>query len=187
MSRRGRIPSRPTDGVRTVDEQYHLGGEVRVLCARLDEELANEFLASTQMRERSLTNGMAGVVDLERGIDERASTLRLCAQRVPDHVEERQDRQLARFLGAAPRAGLEVQECPSASLVQRFGHELILGAEVLVQGPLRHPGPRRDRVHSRARDPARIGQLACRCKERVVRLRPACHCGQYTYRSVYCC
>ena len=47
MSRRGRIPSRPTNGVRTVDEQYHLGGEGRVVCARLDEELANEFLAST--------------------------------------------------------------------------------------------------------------------------------------------
>ena len=186
MSRRGRIPSRPTNGVRTVDEQYHLGGEVRVVCARLDEELANEFLASTQMRERSLTNGMAGVVDLERGIDERASTLRLCAQGVLDYVEERQNRQFAGFLGAAPRAGLEVKECPSASLAQRFGHELILGAEVLVQGPLRHPCLRRDRVHSRARDPARIGQLTCRSKERVVRTRPACHCGEYTHRSVYC-
>src|SRR5436190_21942782 len=186
MSRRGRIPSRPTNGVRTVDEQYHLGGEVRVVCARLDEELANEFLASTQMRERSLTNGMAGVVDLERGIDERASSLRLCAQGVLDYVEERQDRQFAGFLGAAPRASLEAKECPSASLAQRFRHELILGAEVLVQGPLRHPCLRRDRVHSRARDPARIGQLTCRSKECVVRVRPVCHSGEYTYRSVYC-
>src|SRR2546423_2876434 len=186
MSRRGRIPSRPTNGVRTVDEQYHLGGEVRVVCAGLDEELANELLASTQMRQRSLTNGMAGRVDLERGIDERASSPRLCAQGVPDYVEERQDRQFAAFLGAAPRAGLEVKECPSASLVQRFGHELILGAEVLVQGPLRHPGPRRDRVHSRACDPARIGQLTRRSKKRVVRIRPVRHAGEYTYRSVYC-
>src|SRR5256885_2016091 len=134
-------------------------GPTLIACARFDEELPNEFLASTQMRERSLTDGMAGVVDLERGIDERASTLRLCAQGVLDHVEERQDRQFAGFLGAAPRAGLEVRECPSAALAQRFGYELLLGAEVLVQGALRHPCPRRDRVHSRARDPARIGQL----------------------------
>src|SRR2546427_8144568 len=185
MPRRGGIPSSPADGVRTVDEQYHVGGEVRVVGARLDEELANEFLASTQMRERSLTNGMAGVVDLERGIDERASTLRLCAQSVPDYVEERQDRQFAGFLGAAPRAGLEAKECPTTSLAQRFGHELILGAEVLVQGPLRHSCLRCDRVHSRARDPARIGQLTCRSKERVMRIRPDCHWGEYTYRSVY--
>src|SRR2546421_11901095 len=132
MPRRGGIASRPTNGVRPVDEQSALGGEVRVVCARLDEELANEFLASTQMRERSLTDGMAGVVDLERGIDERASTLRLCAQGVLDHVEERQDRQFAAFRGAAPRASLEVKECPSASLAQDFGNELVLGAEVLV-------------------------------------------------------
>src|SRR2546421_13016827 len=98
MPRRGGTPSRPPNGVRTVDEQYDLGGEVRVVCARLDEEQPNEFLASTQMRERSLANGMAGVVDLERGIDERASTLRLCAQGVLNHVEERQDRQFAGFL-----------------------------------------------------------------------------------------
>src|SRR5690349_18903789 len=136
MSCRGRIPSRPTNRVRTIDEKYHLGGEVRVVCAGLDEELANELLARTQMRERSLTNGMAGVVDLERGIDEGASTPRLRAEGVLDHVEERQDREFAGLLGAAPRADLEVGERPPASFVQRLGDELIFGAEVLVQGPL---------------------------------------------------
>jgi hypothetical protein len=33
------------------------------------------------------------------------------------------------------------------SVVERFGDEPILGAEVLVQGPLRHPGPGRAVTH----------------------------------------
>jgi hypothetical protein len=46
MTRRGRIPARPTNGVRTVDEQHHLCGQVGVFHARLDEELVNESLPS---------------------------------------------------------------------------------------------------------------------------------------------
>src|SRR5438105_889958 len=64
LTRRGRIPARSTNGVRTVDEQHHLGGQVGVFHARLDEELVHESLPSTQMRERGLTNGMAWAVDL---------------------------------------------------------------------------------------------------------------------------
>ena len=36
MTRRGRVPARPTNGVRTVDKQRHLGGQVGVFHARLD-------------------------------------------------------------------------------------------------------------------------------------------------------
>src|SRR5437868_14782825 len=107
MTRRGRIPARPADGVRTVDEQHHLRGQVGVVHARLDEELVNESLASAQMRERGLTNRMAWAVDLERCVDERASSLRSRSEGVLDHIEEREDHRLAGLLGAAPRARLE--------------------------------------------------------------------------------
>jgi hypothetical protein len=107
LTRRGRIPARPTNGVRTVDEQRHLGGQVGVFHARLGEKLANESLSSAQMRQRGLTNGMARAVDLERCVDERASSLRFRAERVLDHIEERQDHQLAGLLAAAPRVRLE--------------------------------------------------------------------------------
>src|SRR2546421_8190879 len=100
------------------------------------------------MCQRSLTNRMAWAVDLERCVDERASSLRLRAEGVLDHIEEREDRQLAGLLGAASRVRLEGKECASASVAERLGDEPILGTEVLVQGPLRHPGPGRDRVDS---------------------------------------
>src|SRR5690348_87106 len=101
MTRRGRIRARPTKGVRTVVEQHHLRGQVGVFHARLDEELMNEFLPSAQMRQGGLANRMARAVDLERCVDERASSLRSRAEGVLDHVEERQDRGLARLFGAA--------------------------------------------------------------------------------------
>src|SRR5438876_1702997 len=107
MTRRGRIPARPTNGVRTVDEQRHLGGQVGVFHARLGEELVNESLPSAQMRQRGLTNRMAWAVDLERCVDERASSLRFRAEGVLDHIEEREDHQLAGLLGATPRVRLE--------------------------------------------------------------------------------
>ena len=107
MTRRGRIPARPTNGVRTVDEQRHLGGQVGVFHARLGEELANESLPSAQMRQRGLTNRMAQAVDLERCVDERASSLRFRAEGVLDHIEEREDHRLAGLLGVTPRVRLE--------------------------------------------------------------------------------
>src|SRR5581483_10576669 len=105
---------------------------------------------SAQMRQRGLANGMPWAVDLERCVDERASSLRLRAEGVLDHIEEREDRQLAGLLGATPRVRLEGKEGASVSVVERFSDEPILGAEVLVQGPLRHPCPSRDRVDSSA-------------------------------------
>src|SRR5512140_1171069 len=79
MTRRGRVPARPSNGVRTVDEYCHLGGQVGVFHTRLGEELANESLPSAEMRQRGLTNRMAWAVDLERCVDERAAGLRLRA------------------------------------------------------------------------------------------------------------
>src|SRR5207237_7207875 len=131
------------------------------------------------MRQRGLTNRMAWAVDLERCVDERASSLRFRAEGVLDHIEERQDRQLAGLLGATSRVRLEAKECASVSVVQRFGDKPILGAEVLVQGPLRHPRPGRDRVHSRAGDAPLICQLARSPEERVVRIWPTGHGWQY--------
>src|SRR5438309_12069662 len=116
MTRRGRVPARPTDGVRTVDEQRHLGSQVGVFQACLDEELVNESLPSAQMRQRGLTNGMAWAVDLERRVDERASSPCFRAEGVLDHIEEREDRQLACLLGATPRVRLEAEECASAAI-----------------------------------------------------------------------
>src|SRR5438105_806698 len=162
MTRRGRVPARPTNGVCTVDEQRHLGSQVGVFQARLGEELVNESLPSAQMRQRGLTNGMAWAVDLERCVDERASSLRFRAERVLDHIEERQDHQLAGLAGATSRVRLEAKECASVSVVERFGDEPILGAELLVQRPLRHPCPGRDRAHPCARDAVLISQLARR-------------------------
>ena len=52
MTRRGRIPARPTNGVRTVNEHGQLGGQLGVFHARLGEELLNESLPSAQMRQR---------------------------------------------------------------------------------------------------------------------------------------
>src|SRR5205809_676337 len=95
MTRRGRVPARPTNGVRTVNEHRHLGGQLGVFHARLGEELLNESLPSAQMRQRGLTNSMARAVDLERCVDERASGLRFGVERVLDHIEEREDHQLA--------------------------------------------------------------------------------------------
>src|SRR5579859_351501 len=175
MMRRGRVPARPANGVRTVDEYRHLGGQVGVFHARLGKELANESLPSAQMRQRGLTHRMARAVDLERCVDERASSLRSDAEGVLDDIEEREDHQLAGLLGATPRVRLERKECASVSVVERFGDEPILGAEVLVQSPLRHPCPGRDRVHSGARDAVLIGQLARRPEERVVRIWPVSH------------
>src|SRR5947209_20337109 len=109
MTRRGRIPARPTNGVRTVNEHRHLGGQLGVFHARLGEELLNESLPSAQMRQRSLTNSMARAVDLERCVDERASGLRCGVERVLDHIEECEDYQLAGLLGAAPRVRLEAK------------------------------------------------------------------------------
>src|SRR5690242_5577220 len=99
MTRRGRIPARSTNGVRTVDEQHHLRGQVGVFHARLEEELVNEFLPSAQVRQCGLSNRMAWAVDLERCVDERASSLRSRAEGVLDHIEERQDRRLAGLVG----------------------------------------------------------------------------------------
>src|SRR5262252_1977645 len=107
MTRRGRIPARPTNGVRTVNEHRHLGGQFGVFHARLGEELVNESLPSAQMRQRGLTNGMAWAVDLERCVDEGASSLRFRAEGVLDHIEERQDHELAGLLGATSRVRLE--------------------------------------------------------------------------------
>ena len=59
MTRRGRIAARPTNGIRAVDEQRHLGGQIGVFHARLGEELLNEFLPSAQMRQGGLANRMA--------------------------------------------------------------------------------------------------------------------------------
>src|SRR5438128_12344717 len=109
MTRRGRIPTRPSDGVRTVDKKHHLRGQVDVFHARLDEELVNESLPSAQMRQRGLMNRMAWAVDLERRVDERASGLRFRAEGVLDDIEERQDRKIAGLLGAAPRVRLEAK------------------------------------------------------------------------------
>src|SRR5207237_9370038 len=91
MTRRGRIPARPTNGVRTVNEHRHLGGQLGVFHARLGEELLNESLPSVQMRQCSLTNSMAPAVDLERCVDERASGLRCGVERVPDTIHEGQE------------------------------------------------------------------------------------------------
>src|ERR671937_1418720 len=138
------------------------------------------------MRQRGLTNRMAWAVDFERCVNERAASLRSCAEGVLDHIEERQDRRLSCLLGAAPRVRFEDKECASASVTERFGDEPVLGAEVLVQSPLRHSRLRRDRVHSRGRDATRIRQLARRRQERIVGIRPIGHARQYTYRSVCC-
>src|SRR5439155_1151471 len=54
LTRGARIPPSPTNGVRTVDEQHYLRGQVDVFHARLDEELVNESLPSAQMRQRGL-------------------------------------------------------------------------------------------------------------------------------------
>jgi hypothetical protein len=50
---------------------------------------------------------MARAVDLERRVDERTSSLRFRAEGVLDHIEEREDRQIAGLLGATPRVRLE--------------------------------------------------------------------------------
>ena len=184
MARRGRIPAGPTNGVRAVDEQRHLGRQVGLLHARLSEELVNESLPSSQMRQRGLTYRMARAVDLERCVDERASSLGSSAEGVLDDIEERQDHQFAGLHGATPGVCFEGKQCASVSVVERFGDEPILGAEVLVQRPLRHPCTGRDRVHSRSCDAVLIGQLVRRLKERVVRIWPVGHNLKYTYRSV---
>ena len=109
MTRRGRIPARPTNGVRTINQHRHLGGQLGIVHTRLGEELPNESLPSSQMRQRGFANCMAWAVDLERCVDERASRLRFAMERVLDHIEERKDGRLAGLLGAAPRARLEAK------------------------------------------------------------------------------
>src|SRR5512135_1622745 len=98
------------------------------------------------MRQCRLANGMTWAVDLERGVDKRASGLRPRAEGVLDHIEERQDRHLAGLLGATPRVRLQGKECAPVSVAERLGDEPVLGPEVLVQGPLRHPCASCDRV-----------------------------------------
>ena len=109
VTRRGRIPARPTNGVRTVNEHRHLGGQLGVIHACLGQELLNESFPSAQMSQRGLTNNMAWAVDLERCVDERASRLRFGVKRVLDHIEEREDHQLTGLIGAAPRVRLEAK------------------------------------------------------------------------------
>ena len=94
MARRGRISARPTNRIRAVDEQHHLSRQVGVFHARLGEESGHQPFPSAQVRQGGLTNGVAGEADLERGVDERASSLRSGAQGVLDHIEERQDHRL---------------------------------------------------------------------------------------------
>src|SRR5439155_21647265 len=132
MTRRGRIPARPTNGVRTVNEHRHLGGQLGVFHARLGEELLNESLPSAQMRQRGLTNSMARAVDLERCVDERASGLRCGVERVLDHIEECEDYLLAGLLGAGPRVGPQAKEGAAASAAERFGPQPAAGARLPV-------------------------------------------------------
>jgi mannose-6-phosphate isomerase-like protein (cupin superfamily) len=61
LARRGRVPARTPDGIRTVDEQRDLGGQVGVFHARLGEELANESLPSVQMRQRGSARAGVGI------------------------------------------------------------------------------------------------------------------------------
>ena len=118
---------------------------------------------------------MAWAVDLERCVDERASCLRLRAKGVLDHIEEREDHRIAGLLRATPRVRLKAKKGASIPVAQCFGDKPVLGAEVLVQSPLRHPCSGGDGVHSRARDAVFIRQLARRPEERVVRIWPVGH------------